>query len=72
MCDLIEILILQIRNEKLSSHSIQLGCPGSDMSLGRSNMKLRLMGVFNTPQKKGELIYGRFRNKEIGISSCTS
>ncbi|XP_060672770.1 acetyl-coenzyme A carboxylase carboxyl transferase subunit beta, chloroplastic-like [Ziziphus jujuba] len=29
------------RNEKLSSHSIELGCPGSDMSLGRSNMKLR-------------------------------
>ncbi|KAG8471540.1 hypothetical protein CXB51_036950 [Gossypium anomalum] len=28
-------LSLQIRNEKLSSHSIELGCPGSDMSLGK-------------------------------------
>ncbi|KAL9990673.1 putative DNA-directed RNA polymerase [Helianthus debilis subsp. tardiflorus] len=27
VCDLIEILILQIRNEKLSSHLIQSGCP---------------------------------------------
>jgi len=59
MCDLIEILILQFRNEKLSSHLIELGCPGSDMSLGRSNMKLRIMGgfiVFNTlifPPKSG-------------------
>lgn len=54
MCDLIEILILQFWNEKLSSHLIELlielGCPGSDMSLERSNMKLRIMGVFNTPQ----------------------
>ena len=50
MCDLIEILILQIRNMKLSSQSIELGCPESDMSLGRSNMKLRMMGVFNTPK----------------------
>ena len=50
MCDLIKIMILQIQNEKLSSHSIELGCPGSDMSLGKSNMKLRIMGVFNTPK----------------------
>ncbi|MFQ6642178.1 hypothetical protein Gotur_017472 [Gossypium turneri] len=50
MCDLIEIIILQIRNEKLSSHSIELGCPESDMSLGKSSMKLRIMGVFNTPK----------------------
>lgn len=50
MCDLIEILILQIRNEKLLSHSIELGCPGSDMSRGRSHMKLRILGVFNTPK----------------------
>ena len=50
MCDLIEILILQFWNEKLSSYLIELGCPGSDMSLERSNMKLRIMGVFNTPQ----------------------
>ncbi|KAH0681324.1 hypothetical protein KY284_022409 [Solanum tuberosum] len=28
------------RKEKLSSQSIQLGCPGLDMSLGKSNMKL--------------------------------
>lgn len=53
MCDLIKILILQIQNEKLSFHSIELGCPESDMSLGVSNMKLRIMGVFNTPPKKG-------------------
>ena len=51
MCDLIKIMILQIRNEKLSSHSLRLGCPASDMSLGGSNMKLRIVGVFNTPQK---------------------
>ncbi|MFQ6634816.1 hypothetical protein Gotur_012257 [Gossypium turneri] len=50
MCDLIKIIILQIRNEKLSSHAIELGCPRSDMSLGKSNMKLRIMGVFNTPK----------------------
>jgi hypothetical protein len=50
MCDLIEILILQIRNERLSSRSIKLGCPGSDMSLERSNMKLRIMGVLNIPK----------------------
>ena len=53
MCDLIKILIVQIPNEKLSFHSIKLGCPGSDMSLGVSNMKLRIMGVLNTPKKKG-------------------
>lgn len=52
MCDLIEILILQIRNMKLSSQAIELGCPEPDMSLGRSHMKLRPMGVFNTPQKR--------------------
>nr|ATI24745.1 RNA polymerase beta [Plukenetia volubilis] len=28
------------------------GCPGSDMSRERSNMKLRIMGVFNTPKSK--------------------
>ncbi|MFQ6656069.1 hypothetical protein Gotur_026335 [Gossypium turneri] len=50
MCDLIEIIILQIRNKKLSSPSIELGCPESDMSLGKSNIKLRIMGVFNTPK----------------------
>lgn len=27
ICDLIEIIILQISNEKLSFHSIKLGCP---------------------------------------------
>ena len=48
MCDLIEILILQIQNEKLSSYSIQLGYLDSDMSLKRSNMKLIIMGVFYT------------------------
>ena len=53
MCDLIEILILQIRNMKLSSQAIKWGCPEPDMSLGRSHMKLRPMGVFNTPTKKG-------------------
>jgi hypothetical protein len=54
MCDLIKILILQIQNEKLSSHSIELVCPGSDMSLGRKNMKLRIMGVYSIlPNKKG-------------------
>ena len=60
MCDLIEIMILQFR---LSSHLIELGCPGSDMPLGRSNMKLRILGVFNIPQYKVELVYGRFSNK---------
>jgi len=50
MCDLIEILILQFWNEKLSSHLIELGCLGSDMSLRRSNVKLRIMDVLNTPQ----------------------
>ncbi|MFQ6665238.1 hypothetical protein Gotur_032031 [Gossypium turneri] len=50
MCDLIEIIILQIRNEKLSSHSIELGCPGSNMFLGKSNIKLKIMGIFNTPK----------------------
>lgn len=50
MCDLIEIFILQIKNDKLSSPSINLGCPRSDMSLEKSNMKLRIVGVFNTPK----------------------
>lgn len=50
MCDLIEILVLQFWNKKLPSRLIEFGCPGSDMSLERSNMKLRIMGVFNTPQ----------------------
>ncbi|PHT97209.1 DNA-directed RNA polymerase subunit beta [Capsicum chinense] len=36
------ILGIQTRKEKLSSQSIQLGCPGPDMSLGKSNMKLRI------------------------------
>ena len=48
MCDLIKISILQIQNEKLSYHLIELVCFGCDMSLGRKNMKLRIMGVFNT------------------------
>ena len=60
MCDLIKILILQISNEKLSFYSIELGCPGSDMSLGMSNMKLRIMGVLNTPPPK---------EREIGLWS---
>ncbi|KAG5585928.1 hypothetical protein H5410_046362 [Solanum commersonii] len=30
------------QKEKLSSQSIQLGCPGPDMSLGKSNMKLKI------------------------------
>lgn len=53
MCDLIKILIVQISNEKLSFHSIKLECPISGMSLGMSNMKLRIqfMGVLNTPNK---------------------
>ncbi|TYI09268.1 hypothetical protein ES332_A09G060400v1 [Gossypium tomentosum] len=29
------LVYCDIRNEKLSSHSIELGCPGSDMSLGK-------------------------------------
>ena len=49
MCDLIKIM-LQMQNEKLSSHSIELGCPIFDMSLVKSNMKLRIIGVFNTPK----------------------
>jgi DNA-directed RNA polymerase beta' subunit len=40
----------------------RIGMPGSDMSLVRRNMKLRIMGVFSTPQKR-ELVYGRFSNK---------
>ena len=51
MCDLIKILILQSGTKKLSSHSLRLGCPYSDMSRGRRNMKLRIMDVFNTPKK---------------------
>ncbi|KAK7260972.1 hypothetical protein RIF29_27275 [Crotalaria pallida] len=43
-------LACPIPNEKLSFHSIEWGCPESDMSLGPSNMKLRIMGVFNTPK----------------------
>ncbi|KAI3740481.1 hypothetical protein L2E82_30919 [Cichorium intybus] len=52
-----------IRNEKLSSHLIQSGCPVPDMFLGRSNMrdmflgrsnmKLRIRDVFKTLPKKG-------------------
>lgn len=52
MCDLIQIIIVQIPNEKLSFQSIELGCPGSDMSLWPSNMKLRIMGILNTLKKK--------------------
>ncbi|KAL9411683.1 hypothetical protein AB3S75_045309 [Citrus x aurantiifolia] len=65
MCDLIEILILQIRNMKLSSQAIELGCPEPDMSLWRNHMKLRPMGVFNTPPKneKGELVYVAIREQ---------
>lgn len=63
MCDLIKILILQFRNKKLSSQSIQLGCPGSDMSLGKCNLKLGIGGLINNPQSKGELIHGRFWKK---------
>ena len=51
MCDLIKILILQIGTKKLSSHSLRLGCQYSDISRGRSKMKLRIMDVFNTPKK---------------------
>ncbi|PHT66054.1 Ribulose bisphosphate carboxylase large chain [Capsicum annuum] len=32
----------ETRKEKLSSQSIQLGCPGPNMSLRKSNMKLRI------------------------------
>ncbi|KAJ0030917.1 hypothetical protein Pint_12361 [Pistacia integerrima] len=48
---------MEIRNMKLSSQSIELGCPESDMSLGKSNMKLRMMG-FDT-----------FRNREISTGA---
>ena len=73
MCDLIEIFLLQIKNDKLSSPSINLGCPPSDMSLERSNMKLRIVGVFKLPNKKRRLVYGRFsKKKEIQIDSRTS
>nr|YP_009382658.1 hypothetical protein AEK19_MT2226 [Utricularia reniformis]ART32372.1 hypothetical protein AEK19_MT2226 [Utricularia reniformis] len=56
-------MILQIRNEKLSSQSIQSGCPVSDMSIRTCTMKLRIRGGLNTPKSKWELIYGRFCNK---------
>ncbi|KAJ9535438.1 hypothetical protein OSB04_un001436, partial [Centaurea solstitialis] len=46
-------LAYPIRNEKLSSHLIQSGCPVPDMFLGRSNMKLRIRDVFKTLPKKG-------------------
>ncbi len=63
MCDLIKILILQIQNEKLSCHSIELVCFGCDMSLGRKNMKLKIMSVFNTSKlKKGIGLWGIFCN----------
>lgn len=50
MCDLIKILIVQISNDKLSFHSIKLECPLSDMSLGMSNMKLRIHGCIEYSQ----------------------
>jgi len=50
MCDLIKIFIVQIPNEKLSFRLIELGCPESDMSLGMSNMKLRITDVLNIPK----------------------
>ncbi|KAG8496529.1 hypothetical protein CXB51_007626 [Gossypium anomalum] len=40
------LVYCDIRNEKLSSHSIELRCPRSDMSLGKSNMKLKIMDEF--------------------------
>ncbi|CAI9268755.1 unnamed protein product [Lactuca saligna] len=46
-------LAYPIRNEKLSSHLIQSGCPVPDMFLDRSNMKLRIRDVFKTLPKKG-------------------
>ena len=54
----IEILILYIYNEKLSSLSNQLGYLSSDMSLGRSNMKLKIMGVFNIAMVIGLWLLG--------------
>ncbi|KAH0721775.1 hypothetical protein KY284_006805 [Solanum tuberosum] len=50
-------IVGETRKEKLSSQSIQLGCPGPDMSLGKSNMKLRI-GGFDT-----------FRNREISTGA---
>ncbi|KAH0655641.1 hypothetical protein KY285_030523 [Solanum tuberosum] len=35
-------IVGETRKEKLSSQSIQLGFPGPDMSLGKSNMKHRI------------------------------
>ncbi|KAH0652967.1 hypothetical protein KY289_030645 [Solanum tuberosum] len=35
-------IVGETRKEKLLSQSIQLGFPGPDMSLGKSNMKLRI------------------------------
>ncbi|KAF9611980.1 hypothetical protein IFM89_037263 [Coptis chinensis] len=42
----------EVRNEKLSSRSIDWDAQ-LDMPLSRSNMKLRIMGVFNTPNIRG-------------------
>lgn len=63
MCDLIKIIIVQIPNDKLSFQSIKLECPVSGMSLGISNMKLRIFGFIEYSQIKGELVYGQFSNK---------
>ncbi|KAL2224281.1 UNVERIFIED_CONTAM: DNA-directed RNA polymerase subunit beta [Sesamum indicum] len=45
-----------IRNEKLSSRSIQLGCPGSDMSLWSLSIAYRPLRA-SWHNRRGELVY---------------
>ncbi|CAI9265941.1 unnamed protein product [Lactuca saligna] len=62
-----------IRNEKLSSHLIQSGCPVPDMFLGRSNMKLRIRDdphFFYYPElryisKSRDVYRGRFIRQQL-------
>lgn len=60
MSDWIKILILQIEDEKLSSHPIEAGCDDvlylTSHFLGKSNKKLKNLCVVNTPlQQNGTL-----------------
>ncbi|MCD7459584.1 hypothetical protein HAX54_041385 [Datura stramonium] len=63
------------RKEKLSSQSIQLGCPGPDMSLGKSNMKLRIKNesIYRGDFKAWWLNhiegFDTFRNREISTGA---
>ncbi|KAL2224866.1 UNVERIFIED_CONTAM: DNA-directed RNA polymerase subunit beta, partial [Sesamum indicum] len=63
-------LACPIRNEKLSSRSIQLGCPGSDMSLGHRGITVE---VKSGPNRSNGTIHRQgfdtFRNREISTGA---